>query len=91
MQKIITNKIKCKLCGDVIESKHHYDFKSCSCGACSVDGGTDYLRRCFKDGYEPEDIYEELSETIPYTEEELELITENRDKILKELDIERSF
>ena len=42
MQKIITNKIKCKFCGDIIESTHHYDFKSCSCEACSVDGGHDY-------------------------------------------------
>ena len=23
-----------------------HDFKFCSCGACAVDGGHDYLRRC---------------------------------------------
>ena len=56
MQKILVNKIKCKKCGDVIESKSRHDFKSCSCGAVSVDGGLDYIRRCGE-----EDDYEELS------------------------------
>lgn len=41
--------IKCNLCGDVIESKSRHDFVTCKCGSCSVDGGTDYLRRCFPD------------------------------------------
>ena len=45
MQKIITNKIRCKKCGDIIESKHVHDFKMCKCGAVGVDGGHDYLRR----------------------------------------------
>ncbi len=43
---IIKNAIRCKHCGDIIESKHHYDFKFCSCQKCAVDGGLDYLRRC---------------------------------------------
>ena len=43
---IIKNAIKCKKCGDIIESISVHDFKTCSCGACSVDGGLDYLRRC---------------------------------------------
>ena len=46
--KIIVNKIKCKKCGDVIESKSVHDFKYCRCGAVAVDGGHDYLRRCGK-------------------------------------------
>ena len=41
------NMIKCNHCGDIIESAHCHDFATCSCGCCSVDGGTDYLRRCF--------------------------------------------
>ena len=45
MQKIIRNAIRCKKCGDVIESKTVHDFKFCSCGSCAVDGGHDYLRR----------------------------------------------
>lgn len=39
------NAIRCKICGDVIESKSVHDFKFCSCGACAVDGGREYLRR----------------------------------------------
>ena len=54
MNKIIVNKIKCKKCGDVIESTYRHDFKSCKCGAVAVDGGKDYLRRI---GYEED--YEE--------------------------------
>lgn len=44
--KIIANKIKCKKCGEIIESKSVHDFKFCKCGAVAVDGGHDYLRRC---------------------------------------------
>lgn len=54
--KIIKNMIKCKRCGDIIESKSVYDYKSCSCGLVSVDGGCAYIRRCG----DPED-WEELS------------------------------
>lgn len=46
MEKIITNKIQCKKCGDVIESTYRHDFKFCKCGTVAVDGGKDYLRRC---------------------------------------------
>lgn len=42
---IIKNAIKCRKCGDVIESTSTHDFKICSCGACAVDGGHEYLRR----------------------------------------------
>lgn len=47
MQKIFSNMIKCNLCGDIIESTYRHGFVICSCGCCSVDGGTDYLRRGF--------------------------------------------
>lgn len=46
MVKIIHNKIRCKKCGEIIESFSVHDFKFCGCGACAVDGGHDYLRRC---------------------------------------------
>ena len=45
---IIRNAIQCKKCGDIIESVSVRDFKTCSCGTCSVDGGHEYLRRCAK-------------------------------------------
>ena len=59
---IIHNRIKCKRCGDIIESTHRHDFKWCSCGQCAVDGGYDYLKRSYA-GKSPEESYEELSET----------------------------
>lgn len=54
---IISNKIKCKKCEDIIESKNTNDYKRCSCGAVAIDGGKDYLKRI---GNEKD--YEELSE-----------------------------
>lgn len=35
MQRIISNMIKCKKCGDVIESKALHDYVACRCGACA--------------------------------------------------------
>ena len=54
--EIISNKIKCKKCGDIIESKSTNDYKRCSCGDVAVDGGKDYLKRIGK-----EEDYIELS------------------------------
>lgn len=45
---VVTNKAQCKLCGDVIESKHNHDFKSCKCGEITVDGGKNYIKRSAK-------------------------------------------
>lgn len=37
--------IKCKKCGDFIYSRAVHDFHSCTCEACSIDGGqNDYFR-----------------------------------------------
>ena len=55
MNRIKVNKIRCKKCGDVIQSEDRHDFKICKCGAVAVDGGRDYLRRIGSD-------FEELSE-----------------------------
>ncbi|MGN0341118.1 MAG: hypothetical protein ACI4D0_11585 [Lachnospira sp.] len=65
MQKILVNKIKCNRCGDIIESKRRHDFVTCKCGCCSVDGGTDYIRRCFinsQDDFEELSVYDETSD-----------------------------
>ena len=56
--EIIKNSIKCKKCGDEIESKTVHDFRFCKCGAVAVDGGHDYLRRCGK-----REDWEEISVT----------------------------
>ena len=45
MRKILVNKIRCKKCGDIIESKSVHDFNFCKCESVAVDGGHDYLRR----------------------------------------------
>ena len=45
MRKIIRNAIQCKHCGETLDSVNVHDYETCSCGACSVDGGHDYLRR----------------------------------------------
>ena len=37
-------KIRCKKCGDILESKYRHDFKMCSCKSCYIDGGNDYCR-----------------------------------------------
>lgn len=45
MQKLKRNRARCKVCGDVIESLHRHDFKTCTCRSIFVDGGLDYVRR----------------------------------------------
>lgn len=63
---VVTNKAQCKLCGDVIESKHRHDFKSCKCGEISVDGGKSYIKRSAKNLgniIELSDWYEETYES----------------------------
>ena len=57
--KIIKNKIKCKYCGDILESTSQHDFKFCSCGKIAIDGGLDYLKRSGNS-----EDWEELSEVI---------------------------
>jgi hypothetical protein len=56
--RIYSNKVKCNLCEDIIESLHRRDFKTCKCGAVSVDGGKIYLRRVFRE----EGCFTELSQ-----------------------------
>lgn len=42
---IIQNAVICNKCDEFIFSAHRHDFVTCKCGAISVDGGQDYLRR----------------------------------------------
>lgn len=64
MSKIIKNCIRCKKCGDVLESKTVHDFVPCSCfmksggkEGVAADGGLEYLRRL---GQSPDD-WDDLS------------------------------
>lgn len=43
------NRAKCRLCKDILESFHRYDYVACSCGEISIDGGNDLLRCNAKD------------------------------------------
>lgn len=54
ISKIYINKAQCRKCLNIIESKYRHDFVTCGCGAISVDGGLDYLKR----SGEPSDIIE---------------------------------
>ena len=45
-------RIKCKKCVDILQSKYRHDFQMCKCGSCYIDGGDDYCRV----GGEKEDI-----------------------------------
>ena len=54
--KIIRNAIRCNICGDEIESTTRHDFVTCKCGACSVDGGHEYLKRVSMDEAQYTDI-----------------------------------
>ena len=58
MKKIVENKIQCNHCGAVLISSSSHDLNWCSCGCVAVDGGTEYLKRLFKNS--PAD-YTELS------------------------------
>lgn len=57
--KIIKNMAKCLCCGDVVESTHRHDFKTCKCGKLSVDGGVAYLKRSFEKFEEWQELSEE--------------------------------
>lgn len=59
MTKIITNRIQCKNCHDIIESHYRHDYALCSCRRVGVDGGKSYLKRIGR-----KDNYVELSEFL---------------------------
>lgn len=37
-------KVKCKLCGDIIQSKHRWDMTWCKCEKIAIDGGDHYVK-----------------------------------------------
>lgn len=59
-QKLKRNRIRCKHCGDIIESKTIHDFQRCKCKSVGIDGGLDYPKRIFSSNKEVD--YDELSE-----------------------------
>lgn len=47
-KKLIRNRIQCKHCKEIIESKTDHDFQRCSCRAIGVDGGLSYPKRIYR-------------------------------------------
>ena len=45
---IYSNAATCLICNDKIRSKNRHDFRRCSCGNLTVDGGSWYAKRGFK-------------------------------------------
>jgi len=43
--KLFLNMAECNKCKQVLISSHRHDFRACVCGAMSVDGGIDYIKR----------------------------------------------
>ena len=63
---VVVNKAQCKLCDDIVESKHRHDFKWCKCGSMAVDGGKAYIKRAansLDDIIELSETYEEEYES----------------------------
>lgn len=55
------NICRCKICGNIIESKSTHDYVTCSCGACTTDGGIGYIRRSYDPKYGTcDDVIEHL-------------------------------
>lgn len=48
-EKMKAMKIKCLLCGDIIQSKSVHNLVSCKCESCYIDGGKYYAHIGAKD------------------------------------------
>lgn len=76
-RKIIHNRARCALCGDIIESKRTHDWVACSCGEIFVDGGYEYCRAGAKDFANFIGMYEHEGDAEA---EESEVERDDRDK-----------
>lgn len=86
--KIIHNRIRCKQCGEILESITTHDFVACKCfresngqKGCFCDGGRSYLRH----GGNPKE-YESLCETRLYTDEERDEYNERQLRLAEQYD-----
>ena len=62
-------KIKCLICGDIIESESVHNLVSCKCKSCHIDGGQDYLHFGGNDFSEILIIFEDGTEVLASDEE----------------------
>lgn len=62
-------KIKCLICGDIIESKSVHNLVSCKCERCYIDGGNEYLHFGGKDFSKILIIFDDGTEVLASDEE----------------------
>lgn len=62
-------KIKCLICGDIIESKSVHNLVYCKCEGCHIDGGNEYLRFGGKDFSKILIIFDDGTEILASDEE----------------------
>ena len=62
-------KMKCLLCGDIIESKSVHNLVSCKCENCYIDGGQDYLHFGGNDSSKILIIFDDGTEVLASDEE----------------------
>lgn len=62
-------KIKCLICGDIIESKSIHDLVPCKCESCHIDGGNEYLHFGGKDFSKILIIFDDGTEVLASDEE----------------------
>lgn len=73
--------IKCKKCGDIIQSKHRHDMVWCKCHSVAIDGGDDYCR--WAGDKENIEFYIEESRFQTHKETDAKTIQEQGDLIEK--------
>ncbi len=66
MKIIKRNLARCKLCGDIIESKYTHDCEECKCGEIYVDGGKDYIHTGAKNSIDNVELLTEYEEVDSY-------------------------
>jgi hypothetical protein len=75
------NRAKCKLCLDILESFHTYDYVTCKCGEISISGGSDRLECSAKDWINFLRIDDQGNEVVVKVKDSVET-TESKDEDL---------
>lgn len=73
-------KIKCLICGDIIESKSVHNLVSCKCENCYIDGGNEYLHFGGKDFSKILIIFDDGTEVLASDEENYKMKYEEWEK-----------
>lgn len=69
--KLKVTTITCPLCKEEIYSRANHDFRTCSCGECSVDGGRSYLKFSWNpEKFGMDDVVRQIRE-LDVTEQDL--------------------